>query len=106
MLYLLMTLGPAAVILCVLDKGTPRILRPALVFGRVPLFYFLLHLPLIHLAALIVCYGRYRDVHWMFESARLDQFPMVRPVASFTDALNAGPPTRVYGNSFARSIPG
>ena len=44
-----------------------------------PLFYFLLHLPLIHLAALIVCYGRYRDVRWMFESARLDQFPMTRP---------------------------
>jgi uncharacterized membrane protein len=79
LLFLLMTLGPAALILWVLDKRTPRILKPALVFGRVPLFYFLLHLPLIHLAALIVCYGRYRDVHWMFESARLDQFPMVRP---------------------------
>jgi uncharacterized membrane protein len=79
LLYLLMTLGPAALILWMLDKGTPRILRPALVFGRVPLFYFLLHLPLIHLLALIVCYSRYRDVHWMFESARLDQFPMARP---------------------------
>src|SRR5262245_50862036 len=34
------------------------------------------------------------------------QFAMVRPVASFAGALNAGPLTRVYGNSLARSIPG
>src|SRR5438067_12352210 len=34
------------------------------------------------------------------------QFPIVRPLASFTDALNGGPFTRVYGNSFARSMPG
>src|SRR5262245_15125822 len=34
------------------------------------------------------------------------QFATVRPFSSFTDALNAGPFTRVYGNSFARSIPG
>jgi len=79
LLYLLMTLGPAVLILWMVDNGTPRLLRPTLVFGRVPLFYFLLHLPLIHLFALIVCYFRYGDVHWMFESARLEQFPMVRP---------------------------
>jgi uncharacterized membrane protein len=46
--YLLMTLGPALLVLAGLDAGTPRWLRPALVFGRVPLFYYLLHLPLIH----------------------------------------------------------
>ena len=79
LLYLLMTLGPAILILWMVDTGTPRIFRPALVLGRVPLFYFLLHMPLIHLLALIVCYVRYGEVHWMFESARLDQFPMARP---------------------------
>ena len=79
LLYLLMTVGPAVVTLSIADQDTPRLLRPALVFGRVPLFYSLLHLPLIHLLALIVCYFRYGDIHWMFESARLDQFPMARP---------------------------
>ena len=59
LLYLLMTLGPAALILWMLDAGTPRWLRPALVFGRVPLFYFLLHLTLIHLLAVVACYARY-----------------------------------------------
>ena len=43
LLFLLMTLGPAALLLAWLDRGTPRALRPALVYGRVPLFYFVLH---------------------------------------------------------------
>ena len=79
LLYLLMTLGPAALILWMLDAATPRWLRPALVFGRVPLFYFLLHLPLIHLLAVVACYARYGVVHWMFESPSLDKYPVTFP---------------------------
>jgi len=52
--YLLMTLGPAMIVLALLDKGTPAWMRPLLVFGRVPLFYYLLHLPLIHGMAIAV----------------------------------------------------
>jgi uncharacterized membrane protein len=79
LLFLLMTLGPALLILRALDGGTPRLLRPALVFGRVPLFYFLLHLPLIHLLAVIVCYAQNRAVHWMFESPNLGSYPFTAP---------------------------
>jgi uncharacterized membrane protein len=79
LLFLCMTLGPASLLLWWLDRGTPRALRPALTFGKVPLFYFMLHLPLIHLIAVAVCYARYGEVHWMFESARLDQYPFARP---------------------------
>jgi uncharacterized membrane protein len=79
LLYLLMTLGPASLLLWMADRATAPVFRPALVFGKVPLFYFLLHLPLIHLLATAVCYVRYGDTHWMFESARLDQFPVTRP---------------------------
>ena len=79
LLYLLMTLGPAALILWMLDAATPRWMHPALVFGRVPLFYFLLHLPLIHLLAVGACYGRYGTVHWMFESPSLDKYPVTFP---------------------------
>lgn len=79
LLYLLMTLGPAVLMLRMVDGRTPRLLEPALAFGRAPLFYFILHLPLIHLLAVAVCYGRYHDTHWMFESTRLDQYPVTRP---------------------------
>jgi uncharacterized membrane protein len=79
LLFLLMTLGPALLFLCVMDVATPRLLRPALIFGKVPMFYFLLHIPFIHLLAVIVCYGRYGHAHWMFESPDIANFPFTQP---------------------------
>jgi uncharacterized membrane protein len=79
LLFLLMTLGPALVFLAALDRGTPAPLRPALVFGRVPLFYYVVHMPLIHLAAVAVCLARYGSAHWMFESPWPDLFPFTPP---------------------------
>jgi len=79
LLYLLMTLGPALLLLWAMDAGTPRWIKPALVFGKVPMFYYLLHIPLIHLLAIAVCYFRYGQVHWMFESNDLNSFPVALP---------------------------
>jgi uncharacterized membrane protein len=79
LLYLLMTLGPAILFLWAVDAGVPRWLRPALIFGKVPMFYYLLHIPLIHLIAVAVCYARYGQVHWMFESPSIEQFPVTPP---------------------------
>jgi uncharacterized membrane protein len=79
LLYLLMTLGPALLFLWAVDAGTPRWVRPALIVGKVPMFYYLLHIPLIHLLALAVCYVRYGQVHWMFESPGLAEFPITKP---------------------------
>jgi uncharacterized membrane protein len=79
LLFLLMTLGPALVFLGAMEGRTPRLLRPVLVFGKVPMFYFLLHIPLIHLIAVVLCYARYGHVHWMFESPTISQFPITLP---------------------------
>ena len=79
LLFLLMTLGPAMLLLWAVDSRTPRFLQPALVFGKVPMFYFLLHLLLIHLMAVVVCYARYGAAHWMFESPSLGRYPFTRP---------------------------
>lgn len=79
LLYLLMTLGPALIFLWAVDSGTPRWLRPALTVGKVPMFYYLLHIPLIHLLAIAVCYARYGHIYWMFESPGLRQFPITPP---------------------------
>jgi uncharacterized membrane protein len=79
LLFLLMTLGPALLFLRAVDGGTPRALGPALTFGKVPMFYFLLHLPLIHLLAVVVCYARNGGVHWMFESPDLAHYPFTTP---------------------------
>jgi uncharacterized membrane protein len=79
LLFLLMTLGPAMLLLRALEGETPRWLRPALVFGRVPLFYFVLHLALLHLVAMVVCLLRYGAVHWVFESPNPAQYPFNAP---------------------------
>jgi uncharacterized membrane protein len=79
LLYLLMTLGPALLLLRTFDDGTPQWMRPALIFGKVPMFYYLLHIPLMHLLAIVTCYARYGQVHWMFESPNLGAFPITKP---------------------------
>jgi hypothetical protein len=62
-----------------MDAGAPRALRPALVIGKVPLFFFVVHLPLIHLLAIAVGYVRFGAVHWFFESPSLDRYPFTAP---------------------------
>jgi uncharacterized membrane protein len=79
LLFLLMTLGPALLFLRAVDARTPAILRPALTFGKVPLFYYVLHLTLIHLIATAICYYQNGAVHWMFESPDLGSVPFARP---------------------------
>jgi uncharacterized membrane protein len=61
LLYLLMTLGPALVLLGWLEGGIPRLLKPLIVFGRVPLFYYIVHLAVIDVLTVVgalVEYGR------------------------------------------------
>lgn len=79
LLYLLMTLGPALLFLRAVDARTPGFLRPALTFGRVPMFYYLLHVVIIHSLAVVSSFARYGAVHWMFESPGLGQFPVTQP---------------------------
>ena len=79
LLFLLMALGPALLILCGVDGRTPRILNPALIIGKVPMFYFLVHFVIIHLLAVVVCFTRYGHIHWMFESPDIANFPITQP---------------------------
>ncbi|HEV2863368.1 MAG TPA: heparan-alpha-glucosaminide N-acetyltransferase domain-containing protein [Pyrinomonadaceae bacterium] len=69
LLYLLMTLGPALVFLALFDRSASgKLARPFVVFGRVPLFYYLLHLPLIHGAACLFALAKYGRAGWLFQN--------------------------------------
>jgi uncharacterized membrane protein len=73
--YLLMTLGPALIVLACLDsvtaeRGLGRIL---LVFGRVPLFYYVLHVFLIHVMAIFVGLLFHQPVSWLWHGGFLIQ---------------------------------
>jgi len=71
--YLLMTLGPGLLLLAWWDRGTPAWLKPFIVYGRVPFFYYLLHIPLIHGLAYVVDHLRFGR-------------------ADFSDAIGGPPP--------------
>ncbi len=53
-LYLLMTLGPLIALVPFAERVRGWFAGVLTTFGRVPLFYYLLHIPLIHVAALLV----------------------------------------------------
>lgn len=53
-LYLLMTLGPLIALVPIAEKATGVVANFFRVFGRVPFFYYLLHIPLIHVSAIIL----------------------------------------------------
>ena len=55
LLFLLMTLGPAMVAMAWLERRQFSAANPVIVFGRVPFFFFVVHLAVIH--ALAICLG-------------------------------------------------
>jgi uncharacterized membrane protein len=79
LLFLMMTLGPALLLLRAFDGGVPAPLRPAHTIGRVPLFFYVLHFYLIHLLAVAACWWRYGTVVNMSQSPDLAHFPFTAP---------------------------
>jgi uncharacterized membrane protein len=84
--FVLMTLGPAILALAWLDRPVGMLGRPLLVFGRVPLFYYLLHVPVMHLAALGLAYVQYGEM------AFLCQHPLMRNLRDFPTGYGYGLP--------------
>jgi uncharacterized membrane protein len=65
--FLLMTLGPTIALIPLLEHARGALARWITVFGRVPFFYYVLHIPLIHALALIVSRIKLGEVSpWLF----------------------------------------
>lgn len=67
--FLLMTLGPALLLVAWFDRLEWKPANPLIVFGRVPLFYFILHLYLAHLIAFPLAWIRYGRAGFLFTPA-------------------------------------
>jgi hypothetical protein len=67
--YLLMTLGPSLIVLGLLDSATAEssLGRIAVVFGRVPLFYYVIHIYLIHGLAIVVAWLCGQPYTWLWQ---------------------------------------
>jgi uncharacterized membrane protein len=76
LLFLLMTLGPLITLLPLVEGAKGRLAQILETFGRVPLFYYILHIPLIHLAAIAVSLVRTGAVNpWLFANHPLNPGP-------------------------------
>ena len=73
--FLLMTIGPMIFMIGRAEGLRGRIADMVTLFGRVPMFYYLLHIPLIHAAACVVSLIREGHVNpWLFTN-----HPMANP---------------------------
>jgi uncharacterized membrane protein len=72
--FVLMTLGPALMMLawfdCIdLSAGRNWLWRRVVVYGRVPMFYYILHIWLIHSLAILVAVANRQSYGWLFHGA-------------------------------------
>jgi uncharacterized membrane protein len=74
--FLLMTLGPSFLLLAWLDKTyVPRGMGALLTFGRVPMFFYVVHIYLIHSLAVLVAALHHESVGWLFHGAFFGETP-------------------------------
>jgi uncharacterized membrane protein len=110
--FLLMTLAPTIAVMPLLDHARGTVARWLTVFGRVPFFYYILHIPLIHVLAMIVSALRTGEVSpWLFADHPMgpppppDGYPWTLPQLYLTWAVAIGllyAACRWYANLKAR----
>ena len=73
--FLLMTLGPTILLLPLAERARRKIGEIVATFGRVPMFYYLMHIPAIHIAAVFISLAREGRINpWLFANQ-----PMMAP---------------------------
>jgi uncharacterized membrane protein len=84
--FLLITLGPALLGIGWLESRRREWLGSLLIFGRVPMFFYLIHLPLIHGLAVASSYLNHGSAAWLLR----DPFALRRPPMAAPESYGFG----------------
>jgi uncharacterized membrane protein len=87
LLYTLITLGPALVFLALSERPLNALASKIVVFGRVPMFYYLAHILAIHILAVIAAIF-FSNTPWM-------------NIAVLNDGVNSTPALKGFGYNLA-----
>jgi uncharacterized membrane protein len=68
--YLLMTLGPGIALLPLLEKAKGRVAQWVLVYGRVPMFYYVIHVYLAHTVGVVLALAAGKTIPWLNPAMR------------------------------------
>ncbi len=63
LLFILMTLGPALLLLALFENYSSRLYGFILNFGKVPMFFYVIHVPVIHLSAVVLSFINYGSLY-------------------------------------------
>lgn len=70
-----MTLGPAIIALAALEMARGRLAKFFVIFGRVPLVYYVAHIVLIHALAVILAVVTFGDASWLLGGLSMQAKP-------------------------------
>jgi uncharacterized membrane protein len=65
LLYLMMTLGPALVLLALFERARGAVADWIITFGRVPFLYYVVHIIVIHALAVVMAWAVYDNAAWL-----------------------------------------
>ncbi|QOP46069.1 DUF1624 domain-containing protein [Sulfurimonas paralvinellae] len=68
LIYILFLLGSAMMLMGLLDRPLGRWSEPLKVFGQVPFFFYILHIPLLHLGGIALALYVFNDASWLFQA--------------------------------------
>jgi uncharacterized membrane protein len=78
LLYMLMTIGPALLFLAFTERTDNRVTQTVSIYGRVPFFYYLLHVYMIHVLAMVAAEISTHDWSDMIISFWVNDDPQLR----------------------------
>jgi len=66
LIYLSILLGSAMILMALFDRDLGKWSDPLRDFGQVPFFFYVLHIPMLHLGGITLAFFVFGDAHWLF----------------------------------------